>query len=245
MKTLKLTLAIVLGFIVAACNDENTAKLSSEEQAEMVAASMGKSGFASSSEQSAEHADEAMSSSGRTAACGFTSESSGSLSGMLGNLISFTYAYQFDVALICNENQEPESCTSEFTYEGSIDGPRFASEYSGSGSLTITSLSEANANYEMNGSYDREGSFQSKIRSQASGSSQIDIDIHDVMVNKSSKVIVEGSADALVRGQISGRGSYSFEAHIVFNGDGTATITTGGDTYVTTLTTGEVSAQVE
>lgn len=243
MKTLRFAWVIVLGLAVAACNDDenSTTKLSSDEQAEMVAASMGKSGFASSSEQSAEYADEAMASR-RVAECGATSENSGSLTGNIGS-IAYSYAFDFDVTLECNGNEEPESVTSEFTYEGSIDGPRFASEHSGSGALVVSSLEEASANYEIDGTYDRSGSFDSKIDTEASGSSNVDITVHNVLVNKSTKVIAGGTADATIQGQITGKGSYSFDAHIVFNGNGTANIVVSGKTYVTNLATGEVTAE--
>lgn len=248
MKTLKVTLLIMLGIVVAACNDDepsSTNKLSSEEQAEMVAASMGKSGFAGSSDQSVDYADDAVSnSSGRVAACGYTAENAGSLSGTFGS-VEFNYSYDFDLGLVCNSNEVPEKFTSNFTYDGDFDGPRFASDYSGAGSLTITQLAETDATYKINGSYDRAGSFESKIEARSSGSGNIEININDVEVNKTTKVITSGTADASVQGVVTGKGNYSFDARIVFNGNGTADITVSGDVYVMDLATGEVSAKAE
>lgn len=236
---------MILGLVVAACNDEmdNTNKLSSEEQAEIVASSIGRSGFAGSGEQSAEQADDATGSSGgRGAECGFTNSGSANLSGVIGS-ISFSYMYEYDVALNCDGNEEPESFTSEFTYEGSFESPRLESEYSGSGSLVVTQLGEANENYEIDGSYEREGSFETKVGAQSSGSSNIDIDINNVMIRKSDKKIVDGTADVSVQGEVSGKGNYSFDAHVEFHDDGTATITVDGDTYIMVLATGEVTVQ--
>src|SRR5688572_8874701 len=157
MKTLKVTLLIVLGLVVAACDDDETSstnKISSEEQAEMVAASIGKSGFAGSSDQSVDYADDAVgNSSGRVAECGYSAENSGSLTGTFGS-IDFSYSYDFDLGLVCNGNDVPERFTSVFTYDGSFDGPRYASDYSGNGSHTITQLEETNATYKINGAYD-------------------------------------------------------------------------------------------
>jgi hypothetical protein len=246
MKTLKVGLIMTFGLLVGACNDDDemksTNKLSSQEQAEMVAASMGKSGFAASADQSADYADDATAS-GKVAECGYAAENSVSLSGTIGQ-IAYSFAYDYEVALQCNSSEEPQKFTSEFSYEGSFDGPRLSTDHSGSGSLVITGLEEASANYTINGSYDRTGSFESKIENQSSGSYTVDVDADDVTINKSSKVITGGSADASISGVASGKGNYSFDSHIVFKGDGTATIKVSGDTYVMNLATGEVTAQV-
>ena len=241
MKTIKRSLFIMLGLFAVACNDDEsktTNKLSSEEQAEMVASAIGKSGFAASADQSADYTDDAVGA--RIAQCGYAAENTVSLSGTIGEII-FSFAYDYDVALVCNSSEEPTKFTSDFTYEGSFDGPKFASDYSGSGSLILTSLEAASANYTVNGSYERAGSFQSKIDEQTSGSSNISLDIDEVLINKSTKVIVGGSADASVSGAIPGKGNYAFDAHIVFNGDGTANIKVNGKVFVANLATGQVT----
>jgi hypothetical protein len=246
MKTIKGSLLIMLGLFVVACSDDenSTKKLSSEEQAEMVASSIGKSGFAGASDQSADYTDDAVGSSGgRVAACGYTAKNTVSLSGTFGQII-FSFDYAYDVALVCNGSEEPTKFNSDFTYEGNFDGPRFASDYSGSGSLVITSLEAASANYTLNGTYDRAGSFESKIEEHSSGSSNIVLHADDVMINKSTKVIMSGSADASVSGVVSGKGNYSFDAHIVFNGDGTANIKVNGEWFIMNLSTGQVSAEI-
>ena len=242
MKTLKLTWILILGLLVAACNDDNemrsTKKISSEEQAEIVAATMGRSGFAGASEQSAEHADNATA--GKLTACGYANKSSGSFSGAIGSSILFSLSFSYDVELEC-QSEEPKRLVSEFTYEGSFDGTRFESEYSGSGSLTVTQFGEENNNYQIDGTYKREGSFESNIKDHASGSSYIDVDINNVQINKSTKAIESGSANASIKGNISGKGDYSFDAKIVFNDNGTANITVSGDTYIMNIATGEVT----
>ncbi|HEU5292434.1 MAG TPA: hypothetical protein VFU05_17425 [Cyclobacteriaceae bacterium] len=245
MKTLKGAWVVIFGLVVAGCNDDemkSTNKLSSEEQAEMVAASVGKSGFAASADQSADYADDAVDASGKTAECGYNADNSVSLSGTFGEII-FSFAYDYAVSLVCTSSDEPKTLTSEFTYEGSFDGPKFATEYSGNGSLAVTSLEAASANYHINGTYERAGSFETKIEEQSSGSSNIMIDIDEVIISKSTKAIVSGSADASVSGVVAGKGNYAFDAHIVFNGDGTATITVSGDHYIMNLATGQVTIQ--
>lgn len=231
MKTLKIGAFAILGLLAVACNDDdNTAELSSEEQAEMVASSLGESGLSGSAEQSAEYADEATDASGKMAECGYSATETADIN--LGtSFITFSLSYSYDVAVNCDDNSEPESFTSEFEYEGTFDAPRFASQHSGSGFLTITSLEEENDNYEINGSYKRSGDFQSKIRNQASGDHTLEITADAVTVNKVDKEITGGTASVSASGEIEGKGSYSFDAEVTFNGDGTATIVVSGTTY--------------
>lgn len=244
MKTLKISAFAILGLLAVACNDDdenkNTAKLSSEEQAEMVASSMGESGFAGSAEQSAGYADDATAS-GRQQECGYTNEGSFNLGTTIGQ-IAFSLSYDYDVALHCNGSEEPESFTANFEYEGTYDGPRFESAYSGSGDLTITSLDEEDDSFELNGSYDRSGEFKTKVDGEVSeeGEHNIDIDAHSVMISKSNKKITSGSASVSASGSIEGRGSYSFDADVTFNSNGTATIKVAGDTYKLTFSNNTV-----
>lgn len=244
MKTLKIGAFAILGLLAVACNDDadnsNTAKLSSQEQAEMVASSMGQSGFAGSAEQSAGYADNATAS-GKLQECGYTSEGSFDLGGTL-NQITYNLNYDYNVALTCDGNEEPKSFTASFDYEGSYTGPRFESDYSGSGDLTITSLGDEGDSFELNGSYDRSGEFKTKADGevQEEGQHNLDIDANSVMISKSTKKITSGSASVSASGSIEGRGSYSYDADVTFNNNGTATIKVSGDTYTLTFSSNTV-----
>ena len=91
----------------------------------MVASSMGQSGFAGSAEQSAMYADDATAS-GRQQECGYTNEGDFNLGGTFGQ-ISFNLDYDYNVALNCNGDNEPESFSADFDYEGGYNGPRVSS----------------------------------------------------------------------------------------------------------------------
>lgn len=245
MKTLKIGAFAILGLLAVACNDDdenkNTAKLSSQEQAEMVASSMGESGFNGSAEQSAALADD-DGSAGKLQECGYTSEGDFDLGATIGQ-ISFSLEYDYNVALTCDDNDEPESFRADFTYSGSYDGPRFESEYSGAGDLRITKLDDEDDSFEINGEYDRSGSFatrdeQGEVSEQ--GQHSIDIEASSVVVTKNNRKVVGGTADVSASGSIEGRGSYSFDADVTFNSDGTATIKVAGDTYRLTYSSNTV-----
>lgn len=233
----------ILGLLAAAaCNDDDdntTAKLSSREQADMVASSLGHSGFAGSAEQSAEYAGSATA--GRVQECGYTNEGNFDLGATLGQIV-FSLNYDYYVELNCDGNDEPESFTANFDYAGSYTSPRFESDYSGSGDLTFTALDDEYDSFTLNGSYDRSGSFKTKENGEVSeeGEHNIDIDVKNVMISKGNKKITSGSATVDADGDIDGRGSYSFRAQVTFNNNGTATIKVAGDTYTLTFSNNTV-----
>lgn len=231
MKKLRITAFALLALAAVSCSDDddNTARLTSEEQAELVASSMGDSGFSGSAEQSAEYANTSGGSSGRIAACGFTSNGTFDLGATIGQ-ITFDVFYTYTLALTCNANDEPQTFTSTFTYTGEFDGPRIYTNHAGNGSLVITSITTG-SDFELNGSYDREGTFESKVGDRVSGSSNIDIEANVVKIDKSTHTITGGSAAIQANGTIQGRGDYSFSSVVSFNGDGTANIEVSGDTY--------------
>jgi len=240
MKTLKIGAFAILGLLAVACSDDDdtTAKLSSEEQAEMVASAMGRSGFTGSAEQSAAYADEGTES-GRTAECGVEVSNGIDLSGSLGQGITFMYNSDFTLLLTC-DGDEPQTFNVMFDYEGNYNGPRFESTYEGNGDLTISRLNDEEDYFELNGSYDREGSFEVKKDGETTeeGRHELNIQADEVMIDKTSHFITSGSASVSASGSIDGRGSYSFSADVTFEGTGDlrkAIIEVAGETYELTI----------
>lgn len=242
MKTLKIGAFAILGLLAVACSDDdnnNTAKLSSEEQAEMVASAMGRSGFTGSAEQSAAYADGETEGGRVNLECGVEWNTGLDLSGGLGDGITFMYNSDFALLLTCN-GDEPQSFNVDFDYEGNYTGPRFESSYEGNGDLTISRLDDEETSFELNGSYDREGSFEVKEDGEvtAEGRHELNIQAEDVMIDKSNHQVTSGSASVDANGRIDGRGSYSFSADVTFTGTGAsrkARIEVAGDTYELTI----------
>lgn len=235
MKTLKIGAFAILGLLAVACSDddENTAKLTSQEQAEMVASAMGESGFSQSAEQAGNYADN--NDARVNAECGVEVSNDWDLEGSWGEGITWMYNSDFRLLLNCS-GDEPESLDVDFDYTGNYVGPRFESSYAGEGDMTISGLNNDDDNFELNGSYDREGSFEVKENGQVTeeGSHDLDIQAEDVLISKSTHHIVSGKASVDAEGNIEGRGSYSFKAEVTFSGTGSsrkATIKVAGDTY--------------
>lgn len=233
MKTsaLRIGLFAALGVLAVACSDDddnkNTANLSSQEQADIVASSIGNSGFTGSASYTASQVENSGGTSGKIAECGFTNSGSFSIENTV-----FMLAYSYTVALVCNANNQPERFTSAFTYSGFYDGAKLYTDHDGSGDLAITNLTSGEV-YTLNGSYDRSGEFDYTDGDKtSSGNHEIDIDARDITINKGNNKITGGSATVNASGAIEGRGNYSFAAQITFNEDGsTAIVKVSGDDY--------------
>lgn len=236
MKTLKIGAVAILGLLAVACNDDEkntTTKLSSKEQAEMVASAMGQSGFSGSAEQSAVYADD-QSESGRLAECGAEVSDDTNISITLGG-ISIVYSSDFTLELMC-EGEEPQSLSVMFDYSGSYNGPNFESSFGGEGNLTVDGLNNDDTNFELNGTYGRNGDFKVKADGQVTeeGEHDLDIEADDVMISKSTHMITGGKVYVDASGRIEGKGRYSFSAEVTFTGEGSqrkARIEVAGDVY--------------
>lgn len=246
MKTLKTSLILLSLLIAAACNDDNestSATISNEEAAEMVAISLAEdaSGMTVVVSDAANTADDAMEevSGGRTASCGYSKNISLSKTNPSGTLITYSYDYDYNYLMVCDSEEVPMSLTSNVTYSGEFDAPRLASQQSGTSDLSVTGL-DSTSIYVVNGSYTSTGAFQSKVGNKNSHTSSIEILIDEVTVDKDNKEIVSGTATVTIQGEVPGKGGFSFNGTIVFNGKGNATVTIEGETYTIDLESGEV-----
>lgn len=236
MKTLKIGAVAILGLLAVACNDDEkntTTKLSSKEQAEMVASAMGQSGFSGSAEQSAVYADD-QSESGRLAECGAEVSDDTNISITLGG-ISIVYSSDFTLELMC-EGEEPQRLSVVFNYSGSYDGPNFESSFTGDGDLMVSGLNNDAPNFELNGMYGRAGEFEVKAEGQTTeeGEHKLEIEADEVTIDKSTKKINGGKVYVDASGSIEGKGRYSFSAEVTFTGEGSqrkARIEVAGDVY--------------
>ncbi|NJM25362.1 MAG: hypothetical protein HC859_07625 [Bacteroidia bacterium] len=238
-------LILTLLTVAVSCKDDDeSAPLSNEEAAEMIAASLSESssGLTVMVNESAETTTTAVDASdgGRINACGYTDTESFSSSSPQGSLVTYNYTYSYSYVLACGLDV-PQSMAVDITYSGNFDAPRLASEHAGTVDLAVTELDAAAASYLINGDYSTTGSFQSKIRNKTSTTSTIDITVADLSVNKSTYTIEGGTAAALITATATGKGTFTFTASIVFEGDGGATVTVNGTTYSVNLTTGDVS----
>lgn len=151
--------------------------------------------------------------------------------------VTRNYFFKYSHTLNCNVNSQPDNMVNALIYHGTFDGPRLTSSNSGSSTFTIAGLTTTAANFVVNGEYKRAGTFQSKVGNKASGSSNVDIVVTNLVLIKPTRKIASGSATIAITGT-SPKGSFSYTGTIVFNADSTALLTINGIAYTINLTHG-------
>jgi hypothetical protein len=246
MKILKATFLACLVLAVGACKDDDEKEVvSNDEAAEMIASSLAESssGFASVADESAKVTDGVMDvyNAGRTASCGYEYEQTLHKTNSTNAAVTYDFEYTYHYLLTC-ENDAPKSMAVNVTYDGEFDGPRISSEHEGTADVTITKLENTSATYSIDADYEWSGSSQSKIRNRNSFSSNVDITLDDVVVDKDSHEILSGTASAIITGTVTGKGTFTYTGTIVFNGDHMAELTVNEVKYLVNLATGTITA---
>lgn len=249
MKTHSLKLIpIFLAFtvMVASCNDdsETTETVTSDEAADLAASALAVSsaGLVLTVENSTSVTDVAVdeSTGGRIAACGYSKDSVFTKSNAAGAAVTYTYSFEYTYSLSCSVD-EPLNMTATMNSSGEFDGTRLASENTSNSNLVVTALDNTLTTYSVDGSYSREGSFQSKVRNLNSGTSTVAFILDEISVDKTTKEIVSGSAALTITGTVTGKGTFAFDATITFNGDNNATLVINGTSYSVNLLTGDLN----
>jgi len=172
-------------------------------------------------------------------ACGTIKSDSISRHSPAGAMYSYSYNVKYKFVVNCNSNNVPDSLSSTLTYSGSFSGPNLSSSNSGSSVFDVNGLLPAAKNFVINGEFKRAGSFSSKIDTSNHGNSNIDIVINSLTLTKPNRKIVSGNAAISITGDVPRKGSFTYTGTLVFNGNGTATLTLNGTVYLINLETGE------
>jgi hypothetical protein len=132
----------------------------------------------------------------------------------------------------------PDNFSGNLSYTGSYSGPKISSANTGSATFVVAGLSPTATDFILNGEYKRAGSFKSKIDTTNTGNSNIDIVITNLKITKPAHTISGGSAAISVTGVVPKKGNFTYTGTLVFNGDGTATLTLNSIIYTIDLVTG-------
>lgn len=172
-------------------------------------------------------------------ACGTIKSDSISRQSSAGASVTYSYNLKYKFTVDCNSNSQPDSLSSTLTYSGSFSGPKLSSNNSGSSVFIVNGLLPTATDFVINGEFKRTGSFSSKVDTTNHGNSNIDIVINSLTVLKHSHTITSGNTAISVTGDVPKKGSFSYTGTLVFNGNGTATLTLNGTVYVIKLDTGD------
>ena len=242
MKTLQF-LSICLMLLAFACKDEEETSpaVANDEAADMIATSVASNSGGLTTIVDDTSISTSANAGGRTQACGYSESADVTKSNKSGAVITYNYDFHYDYALTCT-NAIPATFTANASYSGSLDGLRIATENAGTANLSVKTLDATFTYFTFNGSYNRTGSFQSKVRNKNTSTSTITITLTEVTVDKTSRMITGGTASIDINGTVTGKGTFSYTGTITFKGNKQAELNINGTRYSINLETGDVIA---
>ncbi|MEQ6120849.1 hypothetical protein [Reichenbachiella sp. MALMAid0571] len=247
MKTIKnvILFSTCLLYFAACKDDENlTSVISNEEAVEIVAASLADESYGATSSMTTSAVlakdVEDTESGGRTTSCGFSKDSTFVKTNIDGALITYDYSFSYSYEVVCTNLNTPSYIGFTIGYEGDYESTRFSSSNTGSATWKLSGLELSESKYVLNGSYTRDGSFQSKVRNQNATNSNLEFILTDLMINKSTYEIESGTATVNISGELEGKGSFGFTSTVVYLGNSEASVTISGETYIINLESGEI-----
>jgi len=155
-----------------------------------------------------------------------------------GSLITYSFAFEMQFGYVFSNNKLA-SINYNSSVEGEFDAPRLGSSESRTSEWTMTGVEITASEYILNGSSDRTGNSQSKVRNKSQVMSSSSISLSNVTVNKSTLEITGGTLSWEIDGTVNGE-SFAYSATIVYMGDGLAQLSLNGNTYNVDITSGDI-----
>jgi hypothetical protein len=243
MKNLKLTFALMLLLGVVACKKNVTnpttsgisRNITTDDAASMVTSSLSPTtnGVASSVADAIVDASVMFNA---HVQCGTTRSDTISRQNTRDSSLSYSFHLTYNFMVDCSNNV-PDSLSSNLTWSGSFAGPNWSNSNSGSSIFGVGGLLPADTAYVVNGEFKRSGTFSSKTDTSKHGNNSVDIVVSNLLVKKHWRTIEGGTATFTITGDTPKKGSFGFTGTVVFNADGTATVTINGTVYTVNLTT--------
>lgn len=157
--------------------------------------------------------------------CGMSFDSVINIVNPSDTVITYYYNLEWEWVVHCNQYQLPESVVFSYDMEGGYDAPRMSADDFATQSLVLSGLELSSDYLTYNGSYEREGTCQSKIGEKRSFSSKITFEAINVQVDKATGKLVSGAANVSISAKTSDGKTFSFDGVITFTGGDTATLT--------------------
>jgi hypothetical protein len=220
IKTLFSLLLIPAMFVLAACNREKVTTMSDDEIAETVDGTVSELDGGSALD---------LSSSARTAAllnnsvfCGLTGDTTLTATGPQGR---YTWTGTWSWIVNCTSGT-PSSISLDNVGSATFDGTNFDFTNTFTGAFEMTGLDSTFTEFTTNGTSVRVGTGSTTVRNRVKEFSYTNnLVFTDVMVKKSDYTIASGTGTAHCVGTVVDGNDFDRTASIVFNGDGTYTVT--------------------
>lgn len=141
---------------------------------------------------------------------------------------SLSWAYTLNCAGI-----SPSSLDLSFQGNSTYDGVKMSLNGTTNGTFILSGLEASSGSYTLNSTYTRSGSTVSKIGNQHTYTSNVKISSSDIAVDKTTGLILSGTATVSITGTSSTGSSFSFGGTITFEGNNTANLVlNSGTKYV-------------
>ncbi len=238
MKTLLRSFGLIaLMFVVTfttSCDRDNDdtpdlVEISEEDAVDVIegALTMNTEGLVSEVENASEVADKYAEKT--LSPCGVTFDSTFSVAHNTA-FIEASYTNILEWTVYCNDAEIPVSLDFGRESQGDYETTRMESLDASSSLWSLDNLI-LGTEYVLNGDYSRSGSQTSKVRNENSLTSTVEMSLTNLSVDKGSRRIESGTADVTVSGQSSTGHSFTFEAEVIFQGNGSAIVVVNGNSY--------------
>lgn len=146
--------------------------------------------------------------------------------------VTYNYTFDMDWLVQCNNLNVPTAATVDIAGNGSFSTQRWAGSDATTGELSITGLNPQAPDYIVNGAYTLEGDVTGSLRNaNPTLNCTTTLNLSDLAIRKSDRLIAGGTGTATVV-VTNGKGrSETLNGALVFNGDGTVTVTVNGHTH--------------
>lgn len=237
-------MAIISSILIASCKKDTTetptaTTITSDDAADIVASSIGIASSGSTSSIS-DGAQKAFFASTLPTPCIFGLDTTYTKSNTPGSYATYNYNLHYTYQMYCISSV-PTSLIFNLTTNGNLDLPRLFTSTNASGVLTLTGLLPSNSTYIANGTYTRKGSAISKVRAKNSFSYQLNLNLSNVSIAKTTYAVQAGTCDVTIIATTSTGKIVSFKGLLTYLNATTASLEIGGKTYTINLPKSEAN----
>ena len=146
--------------------------------------------------------------------------------------VSYNHTFELGWVVNCNNLNIPVDAAVTVGGDGAFSTQRWAGEESASGNLTFTGLNPQATAYVVDGSYSLEGDVTGSFRKvNPTLNCSTTLTLSGLNIRKSDKQITGGAGTAVISVSNGTGQTETINGTLVFNGDGTVTVTVNGHTH--------------
>jgi len=143
---------------------------------------------------------------------------------------SYNYSVHQSYQITCTGEGYPQTFVYNHEMNGIYDATKMSSNDNAQSSIIITDLEPTKSTATVNGTYERNGTQQSKVRNHRSFSSTIDYNLTNLSIDKVQQKILGGTAILTISLSADGT-TINYNANLTFLGNNSATLVINGNSY--------------